>query len=118
MKETVVGFIGAGNMAGSIIRGLIEAGKKPESIFVSDIDDVKLQSITAEAGVNSTATQKMPSLVDVLILAVKPQFMKSVCKELIGIDTVQLVISVAAGIRITQMEKLSLIHISEPTRPY
>lgn len=105
MKETVVGFIGAGNMAVSIIRGLIQAGKNPESIFVSDIDDVKLQSITAEAGVNSTATQKMPSLVDVLILAVKPQFMKSVCQELISIDTVQLVISVAAGIKITQMEK-------------
>ena len=104
-KETVVGFIGAGNMAVSIIRGLIQAGKNPESIFVSDIDDVKLQSITAEAGVNSTATQKMPSLVDVLILAVKPQFMKSVCQELISIDTVQLVISVAAGIKITQMEK-------------
>lgn len=105
MKETAVGFIGAGNMAGSIIRGLIDAGKKPESIFVTDIDDKKLQSITAETSVNSAATQKIPSLVDVLILAVKPQVMKSVCQELMNIDTVQLVISVAAGIKITQMEE-------------
>ena len=85
MKETAVGFIGAGNMAGSIIRGLIDAGKKPESIFVTDIDDEKLQSITAETSVNSAATQKIPSLVDVLILAVKPQVMKSVCQELMNI---------------------------------
>ena len=34
LDETVIGFIGAGNMAGSIIRGLIGAGKNPESIFV------------------------------------------------------------------------------------
>jgi len=105
LKETVVGFIGAGNMAGSIIRGLIDAGKKPESIFVTDIDDKKLQSITAETRVNSAATQKISSLADVLILAVKPQVMKSVCQELTNIDTVQLVISVAAGIKITQMEQ-------------
>ena len=106
MEETVVGFIGAGNMSGSIIRGLIDAGKKPESIFVTDIDDEKkLQSITTETNVNSTTTQKMPSLVDVLILAVKPQVMKSVCQEIIKVDTVQLIISVAAGIKITQIEQ-------------
>ena len=105
LDETVIGFIGAGNMAGSIIRGLIGAGKNPESIFVTDIDDQKLQSITAETSVNSTATKKMPSLVDVLILAVKPQVMKSVCQELTDVETVQLVISIAAGIKITQMEQ-------------
>ena len=105
LDETVIGFIGAGNMAGSIIRGLIGAGKNPESIFVTDIDDQKLQSITAETSVNSTATKKMPSLVDVLILAVKPQVMKSVCQEIINVDTVQLIISVAAGIKITQVEQ-------------
>ena len=66
MEETEGFFIGAGNMSGSIIRGLIDAGKKPESIFVTDIDDEKLQSITTETNVNSTTTQKMPSLVDVL----------------------------------------------------
>ena len=84
---------------------MIDAGKKPESIFVTDIDDEKLQSITAETKVNSATTQKIPSLVDVLILAVKPQVMKSVCQELINIDTVQLIISVAAGIKITQIEQ-------------
>ena len=105
MKETVVGFIGAGNMAGSIIRGLIDAGKKPESIFISDIDDEKVQATRAETGINSAVTQEMSSLVDVLILAVKPQVMKSVCQELVSIDTVQLVISVAAGIQIAQLEK-------------
>ena len=105
MEETVVGFIGAGNMSGSIIRGLIDAGKNPESIFVTDIDDEKLQSIATETNVNSTTTQKMPSLVDVLILAVKPQVMKSVCQEIINVDTVQLIISVAAGIKITQIEQ-------------
>ena len=105
LDETVIGFIGAGNMAGSIIRGLIGAGKNPESIFVTDIDDQKLQSITAETSVNSTATKKMPSLVDVLILAVKPQVMKSVCQELTDVEAVQLVISIAAGIKITQMEQ-------------
>ena len=105
LDETVIGFIGAGNMAGSIIRGLIGAGKNPESIFVTDIDDQKLQSITAETSVNSTATKKMPSLVDVLILAIKPQVMKSVCQELTDVEAVQLVISIAAGIKITQMEQ-------------
>ena len=105
MKETVIGFIGAGNMAGSIVRGLIRAGKNPESIFITDIDNEKLESVVAETGINSTSTQKISTLVDVLILAVKPQVMKSVCHELGNLDAVQLVISVAAGIRITQLEQ-------------
>ena len=101
----MVGFIGAGNMASSIVRGLIDAGKNPESIFVTDIDNEKLESIVTETGIKSTSTQKISSLVSVLILAVKPQVMKSVCHELVSIDAVHLVISVAAGIRITQLEQ-------------
>ena len=42
MKDKIIGFIGAGNMASSIIRGLIKSGKAPATILVKDIDKVKL----------------------------------------------------------------------------
>ena len=104
MKETVIGFIGAGNMASSIVRGLIEAGKKPSSIFVTDIDQSKLETLTDETSIKPATTTEVCTFAEVLVLAVKPQVMKVVCLEIADIRASQLIISVAAGIRTTQLE--------------
>ena len=94
MKEAVIGFIGAGNMASSIIRGLIEAGKEPSSIFATDIDESKLESLADETGIRAASTGEICNFAEVLVLAVKPQTMRVVCIEIANIGATHLMISV------------------------
>ncbi|MEJ2687866.1 MAG: pyrroline-5-carboxylate reductase [Gammaproteobacteria bacterium] len=102
MKKQTIAFIGAGNMAGSLIAGLIGDGIDPAQLRVSDPDADKLRAIADKFGV--TTFQDNHAAVTgahVVVLAVKPQTLQTVAGELAA--DVQsgrpLVISVAAGIR-------------------
>lgn len=95
-------FIGAGNMARSLIGGLIDKGYPAGAITATDINEGARQAIQADFGIHSTQDcQRATRAADILILAVKPQTIPAVCATLH--DTVQssspLVISIAAGIR-------------------
>ena len=102
MKETKLAFIGCGNMARSLIGGLIADGWDPRNIRVADSDPAQLERISGTSTV-TTFTQNNAAItdVDVVVLAIKPQITAMVCRELA--DTIArqqpLVISIAAGIR-------------------
>ena len=56
MKTLKIGFIGAGNMATAIIRGMIgKGGYQPESIFAYDLNPLQLEKI-GELGVQAMAS--------------------------------------------------------------
>lgn len=110
MTTTTLVFIGAGNMAGSIIGGLISNNHDPEHIIAADPNPETLQSLKARLGIriaenNSDAVQKA----DVVILAVKPQVMKAVVSELsLALQGARSVlISIAAGITIASINDWS-----------
>jgi len=95
-------FIGAGNMAQSLIGGLIASGYDKSSIFATDPTAEQRDAVTQTFGIqcfadNSEAVAKS----DIVVLAVKPQVLQSVCATIES--AVQkhkpLVLSVAAGIR-------------------
>lgn len=95
-------FIGGGNMATSLINGLVADGYDPGRILVSDPEAEKLAQLAARCGVRCAPdNQAAAREADVLVLAVKPQVLRPVCLDLR--DTVQvrrpLVISIAAGVR-------------------
>jgi len=101
-----IGFLGSGNMAEALIKGIIAAGVyKPENIFISDIRSERLKSLAEKYNVvgleeNSELTAKA----DILILSVKPQNMTDALqsiKDAFEKDT--LVISIAAGIKTTNI---------------
>ena len=95
-----IGFIGAGNMANSLIRGMIATGFSADHLFASDLDSSKLDTLKLECGITTGTNSELMAQVDVVVLAVKPQVMESVCKELalsFG-SQAPLVISIAAGI--------------------
>lgn len=96
-------FIGAGNMASSIIGGLIHQEYPANLICASDPDSEQLSKLERDTGIKvTTDNQKAVSDADVLILAVKPQIMKMVCEPLaltLG-KTRPLVVSIAAGITV------------------
>jgi pyrroline-5-carboxylate reductase len=49
LENTTIGFVGAGNMANSLIRGLLVKGCNPSSIIVADVDQAKLQILGTES---------------------------------------------------------------------
>ena len=105
LDSTIIGFIGAGNMANSLIRGLLTKGKPPSTILASDIDPIKLESLKKETKIGTMSNQENIDRADVIVLAIKPQIMESVCLDLDLSDPSKLVISIAAGTTLTQLEK-------------
>ncbi|NWN83199.1 MAG: pyrroline-5-carboxylate reductase [Halomonas sp.] len=103
-----VTFIGAGNMAGAIIGGMIESGFGADSITATSRHDAGLAPLRERLGIHTT-TDNVAAVAeaDVVILAVKPQVMRQVCEDLH--DAIQarrpLVISVAAGLSAETLER-------------
>jgi pyrroline-5-carboxylate reductase len=94
-------FIGAGNMAAALISGLTKRGVPPERLVVADPSADQLKRVEREYGVCAAADNAAAVKgADVVILAVKPQQMRTVALELAGhlAPLRPLVISVAAGI--------------------
>jgi len=108
MKDIHVAFIGAGNMARSLIGGLIADGWKPDSISVADPDSNQLSAIASRFQVHTdTDNQRVTENSEVVVLAVKPQVARDVAS---GLATVvqkhrPLVISIAAGVRATDLDR-------------
>lgn len=101
MKQQTLGFIGAGNMASSLIAGLLADGYQPSNIWASDVDAEKLKGLGGCWGIQtSTDNRRVVEHAQILVLAVKPQLMKEVLTSIA--DEVQkrkpLIISLAAGI--------------------
>ncbi|SFX40448.1 pyrroline-5-carboxylate reductase [Marinospirillum alkaliphilum] len=100
-KLPKLAFIGAGNMGGAIIRGLIRQGYPAELILATSRDPESLQGLAAETGIQtSTDNLQAVATADLVVLGVKPQAMKAVCTELAsGVQARRpLVLSIAAGL--------------------
>jgi len=103
----VIAFIGGGNMARSLIGGLIRNGAPAATIAVSepnaDLRAALARDFSVAAHPDNADAAKSA---DVLVLAVKPQVMKTVCAGLR--ETAQarkpLIVSIAAGIRSGQLD--------------
>lgn len=92
-------FIGGGNMAQALIQGLTQLAFEMSDITVVELDADKRRSLIDSLGVNASESLNVVTESDVVILAVKPQQLKSVTTALSKHLHQQLVISVAAGIR-------------------
>ena len=106
-NSTKIGFIGAGNMAYALISGLINNGFNAQNIKLSDTDAALLSQRQAEFNLEVfTDNIKLANQCDVVVLAIKPQILSVVCKELRAhIDHQPLIISIAAGVRATDINR-------------
>ncbi len=92
-------FIGAGNMARSIIGGLVQEGYPAERIRASDPNDAALEQLSTDFGIGTGDNDTVAEWADVVVLAVKPQVMKAVADALRpSLAHHPLLISIAAGI--------------------
>ncbi|MFJ3116368.1 pyrroline-5-carboxylate reductase [Pseudomonas protegens] len=105
MNTTRIAFIGAGNMAASLIGGLRAKGLEASQIRASDPGEETRAKVAAEHGIQVFADNaEAIEGVDVIVLAVKPQAMKAVCQALRpSLKPQQLVVSIAAGITCSSM---------------
>jgi len=110
-----ISFIGSGAMAEALISGIINAGLVlPNQIMVSDISKQRLDYMHDKYGIHTTAnTQEVVREANILFLTIKPQVMTVVLDSIAPyIAPSTLVVSVAAGIRIQELqEKLPRIPI-------
>lgn len=100
-------FIGGGNMARSLIGGLIANGMSADNIHVADKQPDTLNSLTSRYPVQTfTDNRQAIEGADVIIVAVKPQQLQDVVKQLNPYWQEQLLlISIAAGIRIDDISR-------------
>lgn len=103
LQGRTIGFIGAGNMAEAIIRGLLEAKlMTADRLIASDIVEAKRQQIHLRYGIQTVAEGRDVGMkASILVLAVKPQDMEAALKGIAAsVDQTKTIISVAAGITI------------------
>lgn len=103
-----ISFIGGGNMANSLIGGLLANDYPATHLQVAEPDKQRLLQLEQQFNIGTGSDNNQAvSGADVVVLAVKPQIMQSVCRALS--QTVQsrqpLVVSIAAGIRSTDIER-------------
>jgi len=103
-----IGFIGAGNMAEALIKGLISTGEfKKTEITASDISKVRLDQLSAVYGIKAVRdNNKVVTQSDIVVLAVKPKTVPKILGEIKrNITAKKIVVSIAAGVPVSKLSK-------------
>ncbi|HKY07704.1 MAG TPA: pyrroline-5-carboxylate reductase [Candidatus Binatia bacterium] len=107
MLSETIGIIGAGKIGAAIARGVIQAGLvKNDRFMASDVSEELRQAIAGELGIKATAdNRELCEFADVVILAVKPQIVDAVAREIAKkLGKGKLLVSVAAGVPLGRIE--------------
>ena len=101
-----IAFIGGGNMASSLIGGLIKQGFAAADLIACDPLEQSRKRLAGDFGITTSASNDCAAEAEVVVLAVKPQIMKSVATDLAGaLGHRPLVISIAAGISVAALQR-------------
>lgn len=101
MNGKTLAFLGAGNMAEAILKGLLRSGTcRPEALIATARRPERLSTLAAAYGLNAHSDNAgAAAAADVVVLSVKPQVLDAVLTEIAGrLRPDTLVISIAAGV--------------------
>jgi len=101
IKGKNVGFVGGGNMGEALIKGLLAANLVPaKAIHATDVRLERLKELDRQYGIQvSSDNAELVRHSDIVILAVKPQIMEPILKEIApAVTRKKLLISIAAGV--------------------
>ena len=107
-QDTTIGFIGSGNMAEAMIKGILRKGLvAPEFIFAADPREERLAYLQEKYGIRtSTSNREVARAADVLVLSIKPQVLPKVMKGInLDVRADALVLSIIAGARLKVLVK-------------
>ncbi len=104
--DKTIGFIGAGNMAEAMIRGLLRGGDFAiAQIAASGPREERMRELRDTYGIYATTDNRVPAASEIVVLAVKPQILARVLDEVAGtISPDALVISIAAGVPVAAIQ--------------
>jgi len=107
LQRKTIGFIGAGTMGQALMRGLIAQGLNPGQLLAADANPSTRRSVEKSLRVPTVAENaEVIQAADIILLAVKPQQLADVLREIKSLVTPrQLVISIAAGISLHWLQK-------------
>ena len=97
-----ISFIGAGNMASSLITGLLNNGFAPSSICAADPAATALKALAEKGVATTTDNAEAAATADIIVLAVKPQILGAVTQQL-PVKASQLIVSIAAGVPLASL---------------
>ena len=102
-----IAFIGAGNMASSIIGGLIQNQYPANQLWAVDRNSEKLEQLESKFGIQTSKDmEKALSNSQVIVIAVKPQGFQNACQQIHShLNGSPLIISVAAGVTLSAMNQ-------------
>jgi pyrroline-5-carboxylate reductase len=100
-------FIGGGNMARALLGGLIARGHGSDALAVVEIDAEARATVAARFGIATFAAVEPAAVgkADVIVIAVKPHHVRSVARELATVLKRQVVLTIAAGIRLSDLSR-------------
>jgi pyrroline-5-carboxylate reductase len=104
-----IGFIGAGNMATALIKGLIQSGVyNKDRLFASDKQAEALKNMSTQFGLDCYPSNgELVRECSIVVLSVKPQNIREVLEEVKGqIRDDHLMISIAAGIPLSMIRAI------------
>jgi pyrroline-5-carboxylate reductase len=107
MKDKKIGFVGGGNMATALIRGLLLSKMvTPEQIMASDVKAERLEELHTQFGIGTTEdNEALAGFADVIVIAVKPQIVDRILEPISkGMVEGNLVVSIAAGVPVDAIE--------------
>jgi pyrroline-5-carboxylate reductase len=100
-----LGFIGGGNMAQALVTGLKSQNFAMRDITVIELEANKRAELSQNLGINATDQLASIQACEVIVLAIKPQQLPQLAKTLAPLLKNQLIISIAAGIRLTDLSR-------------
>jgi len=109
LKIENIGFIGAGNMAEALIKGLINSRLySPDQLAASDNEQSKLKTKSENYGIRAYASNRdLVQASSIIVLSVKPQIIRVVLSEISDYLTPgHLIISIAAGITVSLIQEI------------
>ncbi len=106
-QSECIGFIGGGNMAEALVKGLLNQGVSAEAIYVADPSEVRQTLMRDIYHVQVVESQKVVQSCNTLVLAVKPQMVEPVvCALATDFTAGHVLVSILAGISTQTLESL------------
>jgi pyrroline-5-carboxylate reductase len=106
MAEKSIGFVGAGNMAEAMIRGLLR-GKvfTPKQVTASAPREERQRELAQKYGIHTSGDNRQAASQSIVVLSVKPQILSRVLDEIAdSVSAESLVISIAAGVPVAAIQ--------------
>ncbi|MDQ4113514.1 MAG: NAD(P)-binding domain-containing protein, partial [Actinomycetota bacterium] len=100
-----IAIIGAGNMGGAVLAGLLEAGHAPESVIVVEAREEQAAALREKHGIRTLPAAEAVAEADVVVLGVKPYGVVPVLESIASaLRSGTTVVSLAAGVPTSAME--------------